>query len=217
MIILDLEQRSQEWFKARCGKVTASGFSKVMAKGQGKIRKSYIYKLLAERISGISTENSFTSPSLERGTVKEDEARANYSLERGLTIQEVGFVEYDENIGCSPDGLIYGRGHKLKGGIEIKCPDSHTHVEYLLNGFPSVYKVQVQGNMWICGSDWWDFISYDDRVKGKELYIERILRDDEYIENLENEVNLFVKEMIMYESRLGGLDNQLKESIKKLK
>lgn len=211
MNIIDCKQRSPEWYAARCGKVTASGFSAVMAKGKGLTRKKYMYKLLAERISGQSIIEEFTSKSIQRGIDMEDQARANYELFKCVDVRQVGFIAYGVGpIGASPDGLI-----DTDGGIEIKCPDSHTHVEYLLNGFPSNYRAQVQGNMWVCERDWWDFVSYDDRVKNKELFITRVFRDLKYLEELVMEVLRFTDELSELEYRLrNGTAQQLEDSIK---
>ena len=209
MKIIDCVQLSPEWLSARCGKVTASEFSSVLAKGQGKTRFNYMYKLLAERLSGQSTLDGFISKSILRGIDIEDQARANYELSNCVDVSQVGFVEHDENIGGSPDGLIGS-----DGAVEIKCPDSHTHISYLLNGFPSIYKAQVQGNLWVCERDWLDFVSYDDRLKSNQLMVMRIRRDEKYISNLKEEVYRFVDALLIYENSLSGdMEKLLNSSI----
>lgn len=200
MKIIDCAQNSPEWFQARCGMVTASEFKSVMAKGQGKTRKRYMNQLLAERISGRPFTNGYQSNSMDYGSEIEDEARANYELKNMVDVDRVGFVvsRFSENIGASPDGLIAN-----DGGCELKCPESHTHIEYLLSRkVPSQYVAQIQGNMWVCERDWWDFVSYDKRVVGRELFVVRVYRDDEYIKNMQSELLAFVNELLIYEEQL---------------
>lgn len=199
MRIIDCIQGSEEWFQARAGIVTASEFKAVLSKGQGITRKKYMYRLIAERLSGKPIINDFQSKAMEHGTETEERARWNYTLETGNDVDEVGFVKLNDDVGCSPDGLTGA------GGVEIKCPDVHTHIEYLLNRtLPSQYKAQVQGCMWVCEKETWDFISYDYRIEGKELLVIPVTRDDKYIANLDAEVNVFLEEMYELEIKLKG-------------
>lgn len=211
MKIIDCVQGTPEWHQARCGVVTASEFSSVMAKGQGKTRKRYMYKLLAERISGQPLLNNFQTAAILRGTETEAQARANYEFNKMVDVKEVGFVLLNENIGASPDGLIDD-----DGGCEIKCPDSHTHIEYLIDDrIPPTYAAQIQGNIWICEREWWDFISYDDRVKSKEIFVKRTKRHEKYISNMKEEVYRFVDELLLLENKLrGDTEKMLRDSLK---
>lgn len=190
MKIIDCIQGSDDWFQARLGKITGSCFGKVLAKGQGKTRKSYMIQLAAERLSGLPQE-SYSNAVMERGSLIEPQARAAYEDVYGVEVQEVGFVELNENVGVSPDGLV-----GEDGGVEIKSPNSTTHIETILSGkMPPKHKPQVQGNMWVCGRDWWDFVSFDPRVKDCRIWTIRVERDQEYIDNLSEEVDRFVKEL----------------------
>lgn len=158
MIILDVEQGSDLWFKARAGIPTASSFDKIItstgkASTQGK---AYMSKLIAEHFMGdkISMESNEW---MLRGVELEPEAREYYEFQTDSIVQEVGLIYKDEDkfVSCSPDGIIG------KKGLEIKCPAPHTHVDYLMaDKLPSKYVAQVQGSMWVTGLKEWDFLSY---------------------------------------------------------
>lgn len=187
-IISDIEQGSAEWLQLRCGVVTASNFGAVKSTGQA--RKTYMMKLAAERLTG-QIGDSFSSPAMEWGTQHEPQARANYELETFNDVNEVAFVQVNEWVGVSPDGLI-----GEDGLIEIKCPNTNTHIETVLSGkMPTKHKPQVQGQLWATGRKWCDFVSFDPRLSQNQLFIVRVERDDKYIEELEQAINKFVEEL----------------------
>lgn len=194
MRIIDCIQGSNEWLEARLGKVTGSCFGKVLAKGQGKTRKAYMIQLAAERLTGES-QDTYSNAVMERGSLVEPHARAAYKAIYGVDVEDVGFCQLNDDIGASPDGLIGD-----DGGVEIKSPNSTTHIETILSGkMPPKHKPQVQGNMWVCERKWWDFVSFDPRVKSNRIFVVRVHRDQEYIDNLRREVAGFVidlKELI---------------------
>jgi putative phage-type endonuclease len=188
MIIHNVEQGTPEWFTARRGKITASRFADVLAKGKGLTRLGYMRELAAEIITGESggfEGNKWT----ERGTELEPLARQAYANHSGNTVFPVGFCEHDIlSAGASPDGLI-----EPDGGLEIKCPKPATHIEYLEAGtIPPAYVAQVQGSLWITERSWWDFCSF---CPGMRLLCVRVERDEEYISNLEMEVERFESEL----------------------
>ena len=196
-IIKDIEQGSDEWLALRYGWTTASRFKDVMAKGQGKTRKSYMYQLSAEAISDMRQE-SFTNEYMEWGTETEPQARDTYEFVSGNTVEQVTFIRLGGNmkIGCSPDGLVGDDGM-----VEFKCPKTTTQIETYLSGkMPSGHKAQVQGQLWISGRQWTDFISFDPRIDGDASYFSvRIERDDDYIKEIEAACILFsadLQEMI---------------------
>lgn len=188
MNIIDCEQGSDEWFTARLGKVTASKFSDVLNKKTG--RGLYMRKLAAERLTG-EVEESFRNSIMDKGSEAENEAKEHYSTLLGIPVVSVGFVEKNEWVGTSPDGLVGD-----DGTIEIKCPLGSTHIDYIIkNKMPAVYIPQVQGGLWITGRKWCDFISYVPALRSKPFYCIRIERDNEYIRNLEAATNVFIKEL----------------------
>ena len=180
----DVIQGSDIWKELKRGKISASNFSKVMAKGAGKTRQSYLYKLAAEIITGDQVDH-YTNDAMLHGTETEPMARAAYCFENDIEVTEVGFIETDEYLGCSPDGLVGDDGL-----VEIKCPVTTTQIATFLSGrMPTTHKAQVQGQIWISEKSWCDFVSFDPRVNGKASYFcQRIYRDDEYIKTLEIEV-----------------------------
>ena len=192
---IDCEQGSESWKQAKIGVCSASRFSDILPGKTGKYRLSrenYLYELVAERLTGISKGFRETAEVLH-GKEYEEEARDAYSFITGNEITETGITILDDNlfIGASPDGLIGDIG-----GIEIKCFDTKKHVKIILNGIPDELMPQVQGNIWVHGAKWWDFISYDPRIKStKNIFIQRINRDDEYIKKLSDECLKFVEEI----------------------
>ena len=192
-IIKDIEQGSPEWFALRYGWITASKFKDVKAGGAGKTRKSYMYQLAAEAITGERIE-TYSNEYMEWGTATEPQARAMYELDSGNTVEEVSFIKLNEvdKIGCSPDGLIGDDGM-----IEIKCPKTTTQIETYLSGkMPSGHRAQVQGQLWVSGRQWTDFVSFDPRIDGASSYFcVRVERDEEYIKELSRACHDFAIEL----------------------
>ena len=191
-----MEQRTDEWFAARLGKVTASRIGDIMAKtksGYGAARKNYMAQLLCERLTGMR-EETFVSAAMQRGTDLEAKARATYILTNGDLVEEIGFVEHPniEMSGASPDGLVNDDGL-----IEIKCPNTATHLEFIRTKKPkSEYILQMQWQMACTGRSWCDFVSYDDRLPEKfAFYSIRLKRDDDLIKEIEDEVQKFLDEL----------------------
>lgn len=178
MIIETFPQRSDEWHKARLGVITASKFENVI--NPRKV-DTYLFELITETLTG-NPEICEPSKAMQRGIFLEEESLKVCSLFYDDPIETVGLVYLDENrqVACSPDGLLEG------GGIEIKCPNTKTHIKWLLSGeLPKEHKAQVQGCMWVCERDWWDFVSYDPRIE-RELFVVRVPRDEKYISTLKD-------------------------------
>ena len=189
-------QRSDEWFAARCGKVTASKVADLMAKtrsGYSASRQNYMAQLICERLTGSPAE-SFSSAAMQRGTEKEPEARAIYMLESGEIVEECGLVIHPDipDFGASPDGLVCADGL-----IEIKCPNTWTHLETLKTGKPKhEYFTQMQAQMACTGRNWCDFVSFDDRLPEDIAYFcTRIARDDEFIGVMLAEIAIFLADL----------------------
>lgn len=199
-IVRDMIQGSDEWLELRAGKITASNFSKVMAKGAGKTRKSYMYQLAAEIITGEPIE-TYKNAAMEWGNECEPQARAMYELDQNVTVKEVAFVHGPEMVGVSPDGEVGDEGL-----LEIKCPATTTQIErFLADKFPTTYKAQVQGQLWVCEREWCDFLSFDPRIDGDASYwLTRVVRDDDYITELAKEVEIFKQELLSIVDKLRG-------------
>ena len=197
-----MDQRSPEWFSARLGKVTASRIADVCAKtksGVSATRTNYMTQLIVETLTQQPTDG-FTSREMEWGTEQEPFARAAYSARVGQLVDEVGFIPHPTILGAgaSPDGISGA------GLVEIKCPNTATHLEWLLSEkIPSKYRMQMQWQMACTKAAWCDFVSYDPRLPAHlQLLIINVPRDDAEIKNLEGEVNAFLAEM---EEKLGKL------------
>lgn len=190
MIIHDCIQGSPPWLAIKCGKVSASHFADAMAEGQGISRKKLMIHLIAERMTG-ETQESYSNKTMDRGLECEQEAREYYESLNDCPVQQVGFIEFNEDIGASPDGLV-----GEDGLLEIKCPYPSTHISYILAGkMPAAYVKQVQGNLWVSGRKWCDFMSYDPRVYKRQSFIVRVYRDDEFIKELQIKIYMFVADM----------------------
>lgn len=204
-ICIDCEQNTPEWQAARCGNATGSEFKSILAKGEGKTRAKYLRQVVAERLTGKVGE-TFSNAHTERGHVQEPEAIMGYGARTGNFVERVGFLKLTElAVGCSPDGLVDD-----DGGAEIKSVIPTVQVETFLGGkYPSEHRAQIQGNLWITGRRYWDFVSYcpdmlDERLR---LYIFRVERDEAFIANLEAEVRRFLAEVDRTVDILLGRDN----------
>jgi putative phage-type endonuclease len=190
-----MEQRTDDWFAARLGKVTASRVADVIAKtktGYGAGRANYAADLVVERLTGQKA-SSFTNAAMEWGTEQEPNAKAAYAAKTGILVEDVGFIDHPTVAmsGASPDGLAED------GLVEIKCPNTATHLEYIFDGKPpQKYVTQMQWQMACAGKPWCDFVSFDPRLPERlQLLVVRVLRDDDYIKMLEQEVTIFLQEL----------------------
>lgn len=189
-------QGSEEWFAIRCGKVTASRIADLMAKtksGWGASRSNYMAQLIAERLTGKPAE-SYTSAAMQWGIENEPLARMAYEFYADVEVVQVGFV-YHPTInmaGASPDGIIMEDGL-----IEIKCPNTATHIDTLLSGsIPGKYELQMLWQMACTGRDWCDYASFDPRMpEDMKLFVKRLERDDAKIAEISGCVVEFLSEV----------------------
>lgn len=195
-----MEQRSPEWFAARLGRVTASRVADVVARtktGWGASRANYMAELLVERLTGEQAP-AYTNSAMQWGTDCEPHARAGYEFRLDVTVEEIGFVDHPTiaMAGASPDGLV-----GEDGLVEIKCPNTSTHIDTLLTGkIPDRYVTQMQWQMACTGRQWCDFVSFDPRLpENMRLFVKRAERDTKAIASLESDVAEF----------LGDLDQKL--------
>jgi putative phage-type endonuclease len=191
-----IEQRSDAWFEARIGKVTASRVADVLAKtktGYSATRDNYMAQLVCERLTGQKGE-SFNNAAMQHGTDTEPLARAAYEALHDVLVDEVGFVPHPSIImaGASPDGLVGDDGL-----LEIKCPNTATHIETLLSQtVPGKYNTQMQFQMACTERSWCDFVSFDNRLPAElQLFVKRVPRDNMYIRLMEDEIVKFLNEL----------------------
>ena len=202
LVDLEIKQGTEEWHQIRLGKVTASRVADVMSKvktGESAGRKNYKMDLVVERLTNSPT-SSFSSPAMQWGTETEPLARMAYEAKFGLFVDQVAFCNHPtiKNFGCSPDGVVGD------GLIEIKCPNTTTHIEYLMGGIPPAkYVPQMQTQMACTGARWCDFVSFDPRLPPElQLIVIRLNRDDAYIQEIEAEVKQFLNEVEQIYSQL---------------
>jgi putative phage-type endonuclease len=199
-----IEQRTEEWFHQRLGKVTASRISDVIAKtktGVSTSRQNYLVQLVSERITGKKGD-SFVNQAMLDGIERESAARDIYERTRGVSVTEVGFFDHPTIAmsGASPDGAVNSEEEgKYAGLIEIKCPIETTHTNTLISkSVPSKYIPQIQWQMASVSSKvkWVDFVSYNPNFPMElQLFVIRVDRDDTYIAELETEVVKFLEEV----------------------
>ena len=188
MEIFECQQGTDEWKQVKLGHISTSNFDKVLNKGAG--RKLYMRKLAAERLSGI-WEESYHNSIMGNGELTEQYAREYYEMLNDCDVRQIGFVSLDGWVGSSPDGLVGEAGL-----IEIKCPLRSTHIETLLKEkMPTCYVSQVQGQLWVTGRKWCDFISYAPLMNTRPFYCKRIFRDEEYIESISKQIQLFADQL----------------------
>lgn len=201
-----IEQGSEEWFNQRLGKVTASRIKDVMAtikSGESASVRNYRAQLVAERLTGTIQE-SYTNSAMQWGIDNEPLARALYEIRTGMDVEQTGFIDHPHinMTGASPDGFAGD------GLVEIKCPSTATHIDYLTSGVPpSEYKYQMLWQMECTGKKWCDFVSYDPRMPEElSLFVVRYEIDNEELDRIRQVVIKF----------LDGVDEML-SNLNKLK
>lgn len=200
MIVVDCVQGSESWFQARLGIPTASEFATVLAKGRSggdsKGRRTYMLKLIGERMTGEPSE-SYQNQHMERGKIMEEEARNAYAFISDSVLVPVGFIRNGDK-GCSPDSLVGGDGL-----LEIKTKLPHLQIDVLLRDeMPPEHMAQVQGQIWTAEREWCEFVSYWPKLP---LFVKRIYRDDAYIKILSDAIDSFLSELIELETKIKAL------------
>lgn len=196
MKIAAVEQGSEAWFAARIGRVTASRVADILARtksGPSASRAGYLGELVAERLTGQSAASGFINDDMRRGTELEPLARATYETRTGNMVQEVGFVLHPTLMaGASPDGLIGDDGL-----LEIKCPRTHVHIEYIeANKPPAKYLPQMAWQCICTGRAWCNFVSFDPRMPERlQLFIAHYEPPRDYLREVEAEVAAFLAEV----------------------
>jgi putative phage-type endonuclease len=202
----EIIQGTPEWFAARLGKVTASRVADVVAKtktGWGASRANYMAELVAERLTGTSADK-FSNAAMQWGTEQEPEARAAYEFRVGVDVLQVSFMHHPiiPKTGASPDGLI-----GEEGLVEIKCPNTATHIDTLIGQtIPGKYVTQMLWQMACTGRQWCDFVSFDPRLPpSMRLFVKRLERDELRIKEIEKDVAEFLSEVEHKVSQLVAL------------
>lgn len=203
----ELEQGSEAWLQYRLGKVSASRVADVMVRtktGYGAGRKNYLSELLCQRLTGRAEDN-FTNAAMLRGTEMEPVARSVYEMKNSVVAHEVGCFPHPEidSFIASPDGLVGDDGL-----IEIKCPNTATHVDFLRTGkIDRRYVLQMLAQMACTGRGWCDFVSFDDRLPEHLSYkCVRVVADTGSIGEMLTEVSSFVKELKELENELSRME-----------
>jgi len=194
MIIYDIEQRSEAWHEARCGRVTGTRFKNLMSKESTDSYKDLLTNIACEIITGRA-EETYINAIMEAGIEMEPEARNEYEVSFDVKIKQAGFIIPDEGepyhswVGISPDGLTPDNGM-----IEIKCPLMRTHLEYIEAGrLPAEYRYQVQGQLFVTGFSYCDFVSY---AEGMKLFIVRVLPDLELFKEFEMRLDKLIVQVL---------------------
>lgn len=195
--ICNAPQRSEAWFKDRLGLATGSRAGDVLAKiksGEAAARRDYRAQLVAERLTGKSQEDGYTNIDIERGIQLEAAARMAYEAHTGLLAEETGFLRSTSlEAGCSLDGAI----NAFEGILEVKCPRTATHINYLRDGkVPAKYLPQITHNVLISGAQWADFVSYCPALpENLSLFVVRTHAQDLGLADYEGELRQFLKEV----------------------
>jgi hypothetical protein len=191
-----VEQRSEEWFLARCGSLGASKIGEALSRlkrsgERTKVASDLMYELAAERLTGVPAKRVNAA---WWGAEHEDEARASYAFLTNLPVIKIGLIPHPtiEGAHASPDSLVGD-----DGGLEIKCPTSSVHLQTLLaDAVPEEHLAHIQWNMACSGRRFWDFVSYDPRFPdGLQFFIKRVARDDAVIASMEADARDFLAEL----------------------
>lgn len=187
MIIHNLDQQTPEWFKVRLGKLTASKAQAIATAGKG------LDTLCLEKVAELLTKRQptpFSNADTERGNELEEMARSAYELETGNLVTKVGFIEHNEWVGCSPDGLV-----GEDGLVEFKCKNDVNFLKYLLEGeIDAEHEWQMQMQMWVADRKWCDYVLFNDGFE-QPLVIARIARDDAKIEKIKVGIEKAIEKM----------------------
>lgn len=207
MRVINCQQGTPEWLHFRTGRITASRMCDVMAKrkrGTAELacRRDYRMELVCERLTSRAADH-YVSPDMDRGSAQEPFARAAYEVATGAIVDQVGFILHPlmDFSGASPDSIV-----DLNGGLEIKCPKTATHLDWMDAGeVPLEHQDQMMWNMACAGREWWDFLSFDDRLPdGLRFYVARLYRDEKRIAEMEYEVMQFNAEIDERCKKLGA-------------
>lgn len=204
-LISEHEQGTDGWRQDRAGKATASKANCIDAKSrdgksEGSTRRNYRVQLVTERLVGAPAENDFVTKEMQWGTEQEPYARMAYEAATGEEVERCGFCYLpDIPAGGSPDSLV-----GADGLLEIKCPNTATHIDYLqANRLPPEYVAQVTHNLWVTGCKFADFMSFDSRLPDYlQLFRIRILREELDIKGHEAAVLRFLREVDALEEQL---------------
>ncbi len=189
-------QCSAEWLAARAGCLTASAIADMLAKtktGESASRANLRARLVAERLTGIP-QDGFSNAAMQWGNEQEPFARAAYEIHSGNLVDQTGLVMHPSipYAGASPDGLIDDCGL-----VEIKCPNTATHIKYLLSGdAPKEYQPQMLWQMECTERKWCDFVSFDPRMPSHlQLFVVRFDRDEGRLNDVRAEAVKFLAEV----------------------
>lgn len=207
----EITQRSELWFEARLGKITASRVADILATlkngSWAASRKNYAAQLVTERLTGKGPE-PFTNEAIQWGIEQEPLAREAYTKRTGNSVQEVGFVDHPTiaMAGASPDGLV-----GEDGLIEIKCPTTATHIDtFLSEEYNEKYKYQMLWQMACTRRKWCDFVSFDSRLPEEmQLFTQRLHYDEKEGALIEREVQIFQEEVA---ATVNALESKVKEN-----
>ena len=196
-VIINADQRSPEWFRARAGRLTGSRAADMLAtikNGESAARRDYRLQLVCERLTGQPQEDTFVNAAMQRGIDLEPLARAAYEAKTGNVAVQTGFLSHvTHKAGCSLDGHV----DHFAGIVELKCPKSATHLLYLRDGvLPRDYVPQVTHNTWITGAEYVDFLSYDDRFPPElQVFYVRVMAKDLDLAGYEQSALAFLSEV----------------------
>jgi len=183
-IYTDIIQRSAEWHALRMGKITATHFD-TLANGKPVGIRKLCWETAKERIDRCAAESIPINNAMQWGIDHEDEAIAKFEWDSGFSVDKVGFVEYNDYFGFSPDGLIDDNG-----GMEIKCPQKNTYDNLAKKKahaldwmwIPSKHRWQIQASLYILKGKFWYYVVY---YPGEKLLVETVKPDDESFHKIE--------------------------------
>lgn len=205
-----IEQGTKQWLQMRLGKLTASRMADAKAGKETAARKNYIAQLVAERLTGQMGE-SFTNAAMAWGTEHEPLARAEYEILSDNSVEQVSFIDHPTIAWCgaSPDGLVSDNGL-----VEIKCPNTATHIEYLLAGKPPAKYVPQMALQLLCtGREWVDFASYDPRLPEEHrLFIVRYQPEPAFLDSIETAAREFLAEVDATIAKLNSIKHELRHA-----
>lgn len=203
-VVIDCEQRSQEWMNARLGKLTGTGANDMLAKprvpGEG-LRRNLLVRLALERITCVAGESKFQTEAMKNGVAREADAFFAYERVKGVLMERTGFLSLvGQWAGCSLDGHV----GDFEGLVSIKCPEQPTHLDTLrTEKIPLTYMRQIIHEQWIAGAQWTDYVSYHPEFPERlQLHTIRVPRNEQTIEEYEQAALAFLREVSIEEEAI---------------
>jgi|GEM_PF-1676954 len=190
-----MEQQTEEWFSLRAASIGGSKISKVSQAPSTSGYKTYLNQFISEMITGVKYRDPYTNRFMDMGVKREPGAAMYYSLKNpDVDIEFPGMVTMDEHRHVSPDFTIglTDDGCERVGEIKSVIPTTHIATGRSMQ-VPTGYRRQCNWEMFICGADICDFISWCPEIKSRPMIVIPYSMDKKLIGEMRKAADKFIK------------------------